>query len=96
MERVNLIAVTSLKYKGQRLNPGDTFTAARAHARAFKAIGKAKDHDGVVLETKAEASSAQTYHTKDLEAETPSVESGSLAEPRQRRNYKRRDMTSKG
>lgn len=96
MERVNLIAVSSLKYKGQRYEPGQTFTAARAHARAFKAVGKAKDA-GVALET-TEASLAPppTYDTKVLEAEAPSAAS-ELDTPasRTRRSYKRRDINAK-
>lgn len=90
MDAVNLVAVTSLKYKGKRLQKGDTFTAPRAHAKALKAIKRAAD--APVAEPVATDTPTGTYQTKEMVAEAPDQ---APETPSPRRTYRRRDQTPK-
>lgn len=88
MERVNLIATSSLKYAGVRLKPGEAFTAPRAHARAFVAIKRAKHAD--VVATTPEPEPSGTYETASMEASPPVTPPSDS-----KRTYRTRQMRSK-
>jgi len=102
MNRVPLIAITSLKYAGKRRSPGEPFDATRKDARALTFIKKAKYEDTAPTEPaqvtepepqtpepEAVAASAE-YETAAM---TPEPEAEQ--EPRTRRTYKRRDLSAK-
>lgn len=97
MERKNLIAITSFKYAGERFKPGDSFTAPRAHARAFIAIKRAKSAPDVPANAPENSpreeppSDPAAYETTAMVAETPEHP----AESSPRRRYRTRQMTPK-
>lgn len=86
MDRVNLIAVTSLKYGRQRFAPGEPFSATRQDAKALVFIKRARRADEPI----PHSTDATHYDTKDMEAVTENAES-----PRPKRSYRRRDLTPK-
>ena len=79
---VSLIATQSYAYDKRSLSPGDAFDASEKDAALLKLIGRAKD---------APSPRSRLFQTRDLAPESTVDAENDV--PRQRLQYRRRDLT---